>query len=54
MYSYYGYLLGVLSLWNTFYLFYLNFVFQFLTELTKLFQSARSSGAITVSMKRCK
>ena len=28
--------------------------FQFLSELTKLFQKARQSGAVTMIFKRCK
>lgn len=27
--------------------------FQFLTELTKLFQKARQSGSVSVTFKRC-
>ena len=28
--------------------------FQFLTELTKLFQKGRNSGSVMLTMKRCK
>lgn len=30
------------------------FSLQFLSELTKLFQKARSDGSVTMTMKRCK
>jgi len=28
-------------------------VFQFLTELTKLFQKSKSSGSLNITMKKC-
>lgn len=31
-----------------------RFVFQFLTELTRLFQKCRLSGSVFITLKKCK